>query len=189
MRRRAAAFTELLSRLLIAPQSVLRETVLGMNEIATQQVSQGCCLGHQRLPWESETKKKSVRALKRAEGKAKASCANLKHRKRGMEMSACRTGLLFLLLPHTGAGSRSRFTPLPPQRHSTVYSFCPERKAVWAWAYPNLEYYHDLPPIRNRSNDAEDHLAAQLVHVSAAAMRQTGSHVLHRGVLWGFRPL
>lgn len=141
------------------------------------------------FPGKAKQKKSACGLKRRAEGKAKASCTNLKHRQRGMEMSACRTGLLFLPVSHTGAGSCSCFTSLPPQRHSAVSSLCPESKAVWAWVYPNLEHYHDLPPIRNRSNYAEDRLAAQLVHVSAAVMRQTGSRVLHGGVMWVFRPL
>lgn len=42
-------------------QAMLRETVLSrMNEIATQQDPWGCCLGHPRVPWESETKNQRV---------------------------------------------------------------------------------------------------------------------------------
>lgn len=42
-------------------QAMLREPVLSrMNEIATQQDSWECCLGHQTVSWESETKNQRV---------------------------------------------------------------------------------------------------------------------------------
>lgn len=72
----------------------------------------------------------------------------------------------------------------PPKRNLTVSSICPEGKAVWAQVYPNLQRYHDLPPIRNHSSYAEDYLAAQFVPFSAAEMRQTGRGVLYGGVFF-----